>query len=511
MIIGLFALSLDLILGYAGVVSLGHAAFFGLGGYTAGILASQGFGDPTLGSSWRRRRRGRRLRHRALVLRGSDLTRLMVTLGVSLMLGELANRNGWLTGGADGLNFSMGPVLGLFPIDFTGQRNAALYSFVVLFVLFALARRIVQSPFGLSLRGDPREPAARRRARHDTAGASLRSIRSRRPTPASPARCSPQTTQIVSLDLFDFHRSADVLLMLIIGGAGYLYGGLIGAAVFIVLRDVLSAATPEYWEFWIGLAARRARARRPRADRRSAPAARSPSCAPRRAGARRERAGAGDARPRAPFRRTDRHRRCFVRDRARRAPGADRPQRRRQDDAGQSADGRAQADRGRGPAGGAMSPAAASARVGAASSRTFQINQLFPDLTPAESLCLAIAERNGSGADFWRVAGGRPAIVAEIEDAARRVSASTADGPADPHAALRQATPARDRARARLPPARAAARRAGGRRAGGASAPTSSPRWPPCRPTSPILLIEHDMDLVFSFASAFPCWWRDAF
>jgi branched-chain amino acid transport system permease protein len=61
-----------------------------------------------------------------------------------------------------------------------------------------------------------------------------------------------QTTQIVSLDLFDFHRSADVLLMLIIGGAGYLYGGIIGAGIFIVLRDVISSATPEYWEFWIG-------------------------------------------------------------------------------------------------------------------------------------------------------------------------------------------------------------------------------------------------------------------
>jgi branched-chain amino acid transport system ATP-binding protein len=48
-------------------------------------------------------------------------------------------------------------------------------------------------------------------------------------------------------------------------------------------------------------------------------------------------------------------------------------------------------------------------------SRTFQINQLFPDLTPAESLALAISERNGSGADFWRIVGGRPEIVAEIE------------------------------------------------------------------------------------------------
>ena len=101
-----------------------------------------------------------------LLLRGSDLTRLMVTLGVSLMLGELANRNGWLTGGADGLNFSMGKVLGLFPIGFTGQRNAALYSFVVLFVLFAVARRLAPVAVRPGAGGDPREPAARRRARH---------------------------------------------------------------------------------------------------------------------------------------------------------------------------------------------------------------------------------------------------------------------------------------------------------------------------------------------------------
>jgi len=250
---GLFALSLDLILGITGIVSLGQAAFFGLGAYAAAILASKGIADPTLGllvGALVAAAVG--LVTAPLLLRGSDLTRLMVTLGVSLMLGELANRSGWLTGGADGLNFSMGKVLGLFPIGFTGQRNAALYSFAVLFILFALARRLAQSPFGLALAAI-RENRLRAGALGIATSRRIVAIYTVSAAYAGVAGALlAETTQIVSLDLFDFHRSADVMLMLIIGGAGYLYGGVIGAAVFIVLRDVISAATPEYWEFWIG-------------------------------------------------------------------------------------------------------------------------------------------------------------------------------------------------------------------------------------------------------------------
>lgn len=254
LVAGLFALSLDLILGLAGIVSLGQAAFLGVGAYAAGVLANAGYADPTLG-----------LVVAALVaaalgfvtapllLRGADLTRLMVTLGVALILGELANRNAWLTGGADGLNFATGKVLGLFPIDFTGQRNAALYSLVVLFVLFVAARRLRQSPFGLALAAI-RENRLRAGALGVATGWRIVVIYTVAAAYAGVAGgLLAQTTGIVSLDLFDFHRSADVMLMLIIGGAGYLYGGIIGAAAFIVLRDVISAATPEYWEFWIGL------------------------------------------------------------------------------------------------------------------------------------------------------------------------------------------------------------------------------------------------------------------
>ena len=153
-ILALFALSLDLILGYSGIISLGHAAYFGFGGYVAGLLAKHGIiTEPVLAlivSGLAASVLG--FVTSFLVLRGSDLTRLMVTLGVSLVLREIANQIDWLTGGADGLQgVILAPVLGLFPFDIAGH-TAYVYSLLVVFVLFLLARRIVNSPFGLSLR-----------------------------------------------------------------------------------------------------------------------------------------------------------------------------------------------------------------------------------------------------------------------------------------------------------------------------------------------------------------------
>lgn len=253
-ILALFALSLDLILGYAGIVSLGHAAFYGMGAYTAGLLAKHGLGDPLLGlaaagavaavvgfaTSF-------------LLLRGSDLTRLMVTLGIALMLFELANRLDWLTGGADGLQgVTMGPVLGMFEFDLWG-KTAFFYSFAVLFVLFYVARRVVHSPFGLSIRAI-KGNALRSRAVGVSNAARLVAIYTLSAAYAGIAGAlTAQTTQFVSLEVFDFHRSADVLLVLVLGGVGYLYGGLFGAIIFRFMQDWLSSITPHYWQFWIGL------------------------------------------------------------------------------------------------------------------------------------------------------------------------------------------------------------------------------------------------------------------
>jgi len=253
-ILGLFAVSLDLILGYAGIVSLGHAAFFGFGAYAAGLFAKHASADPLAGLLVGMGAAGLLgLLTSPLILRGSDLTRLMVTLGVALILGELANSLGGITGGADGLQgIVMGPVLGLFEFDIFG-RVAYLYSLAVLFALFVLARRITGSPFGLSLRAIRDNPL-----RASASGVPLHwrlvAVYTLAAAYAGAAGALlAQTTQFVSLDVLAFHRSADLMLVLIIGGAGYLYGGLIGAVVFKLLQDVIASFTPQYWMFWIGL------------------------------------------------------------------------------------------------------------------------------------------------------------------------------------------------------------------------------------------------------------------
>ena len=251
--LGLFALSLDLVLGYAGILSLGHAAFFGVGAYAAGIAARNGIEQPLVGLAlaWAVASLIG-LATSPLVLRGSDLTRLMVTLGVASILYEVANRLTWLTGGADGLQgMVVGPVLGMFEFDLEG-RVAAAYCLAVAFLGFLVAQRLVHSSFGWSLRairGNPMRaaaigvPVARRLIAAYTAGAGLAGIA---------GALLAQSTGFVSLDVLAFHRSADVMLVLVLGGVGWLGGGLVGAVVFKVLQDLLSAWTPQYWQFWIG-------------------------------------------------------------------------------------------------------------------------------------------------------------------------------------------------------------------------------------------------------------------
>jgi branched-chain amino acid transport system permease protein len=253
--LGLFALSLDLILGYAGIISLGHAAFFGLGAYTAALLAKHEIiNEPVLAllvSGLAAMALG--FVTSFLVLRGSDLTRLMVTLGVALVLRELANRYGWLTGGADGLQgVTIKPVLGMFRFDMFGHTGYA-YCLTVLFLLFLIARRLVNSPFGLSLMSVKGNPL-RSSAIGISVDARLIAIYTVAAAYAGIAGALlAQTTAFASLEVFSFDRSADLLLVLIIGGAGYLYGGLIGAIIFKFMQDYLSALTPQYWPFWIGL------------------------------------------------------------------------------------------------------------------------------------------------------------------------------------------------------------------------------------------------------------------
>jgi len=254
MIAALFALSLDLILGYARIISLGHAAFFGIGAYAAGLLAKYGWGEPLTGlvvAAVAAAAVG--LLTSFLVVRGEDLTRLMVTLGIGLMLYEAANQAAFITGGVDGLSgVEMRKLFGVFGFGLDG-KTAYVYSLAVLFIVFVFARTLVRSPFGLSLRGiregERRMPAIGVSVRRKlvavyTIAAGIAGIA---------GALLAQTTQFVGLDSLGFPRSADLVIMLVLGGAGHLYGALVGAAVFMVLQDYLANLNPVYWQFWLGL------------------------------------------------------------------------------------------------------------------------------------------------------------------------------------------------------------------------------------------------------------------
>lgn len=254
LIVGLFALSLDLIVGYARIASLGHAAFFGLGAYTAGLLSVHGWGEPITGLLMGGLAAGLLgLLVSFLIVRGNDLARLMVTLGIGMIVYEAANRAAFITGGADGLSgMAVWRLLGVFEFDVYGT-TAFFYAFAVLFLIALLVRRLVQSPFGLGLRGiregERRMPAIGADVRGKltiafTLSAAIAGVA---------GALLAQTTAFVALDSLSFHRSAEILMILILGGAGHLYGGLIGAAAFLLAHHFLASMNPVYWQLWIGL------------------------------------------------------------------------------------------------------------------------------------------------------------------------------------------------------------------------------------------------------------------
>lgn len=254
LIAGLFAVSLDLALGYAGILTVGHAAFFGVGAYTAGLLAVHGWGEPFSGvaaallvcgltgylSSW-------------LVIRGADLTRLMITIAVCALLAELAIQYTDLTGGSDGLQgMVLDSVLGKFPFDLYG-RTAFVYAYVLVLLAFLLVRRVLHSPLGWSLRG-LHANRLRMRALGTPVNQRLRMAYSLSAAIAGVAGALfAQTAQFVGVDVLSFHRSAEVLIILVLGGTGRLYGGLVGAIVYMAAHETFADLDPRYWMLGLGM------------------------------------------------------------------------------------------------------------------------------------------------------------------------------------------------------------------------------------------------------------------
>lgn len=253
-VLALFTLSLELLVGQAGILSLGHAAFFGIGAYAAAFLALAGWEEPISGLLIAGGIAGLAgLAMAPLVLRASGLTQLMVTLCLGLMLHEAASRGRDWTGGDDGLSgFLNSPVLGLFEFDLFGVTGY-LYALAVLGLCFAAFSLMRAAPFGTALRGIRQNPV-RMAALGTPVGARLAQAYALSAAMAGLAGAlMAETTQSVALEALSFQRSAEVLIVLILGGVGSRYGALIGAAVYVLARDWLSALSPEYWLGWLGL------------------------------------------------------------------------------------------------------------------------------------------------------------------------------------------------------------------------------------------------------------------
>lgn len=250
----LFALSLDLIVGYAGIVTLGHAAFFGLGAYTAGILSVRaGINDPLIqlvASGVTAGLLG--VVTGAIILRTRGLALMMLTLAIGSICLEVANKASSLTGGADGLaGITIAPVLGQFRFDLYG-KTSYLYCLAILFVCWWFVRRLVYSPFGASLAGI-RENNLRMHAIGAPVYLRMLAVYAISAALAGFAGALlTQTSQFVGLNVLSFELSGEMLVMLILGGVGRIYGAFAGPAVYMIAQDQLAKQFPEYWYLGIG-------------------------------------------------------------------------------------------------------------------------------------------------------------------------------------------------------------------------------------------------------------------
>ena len=256
LITALFALSLDLVLGYAGIVTLGHAAFFGAGAYTVGMLAKHGiWTEPITGlilAALVAAAAG--LGSGLVLLRTQGLTLLMLTLCTMALLEEAANLGHAYTGGFDGLDsLPIAPLLGRFEFNPLYPTTQYLYALAVLFLCFAFARTLVYSSFGQSLTGIRENtlrmhavgaPVRRRLVICYTIAAAMAGVA---------GGIWAQANAYVNLGTLGLDRAATVLIILVLGGHGRLYGAFVGAVAYMVLSHFLAKIYPTAWQLGLGL------------------------------------------------------------------------------------------------------------------------------------------------------------------------------------------------------------------------------------------------------------------
>jgi branched-chain amino acid transport system permease protein len=252
----LFALSLDLALGYAGIITLGHAAFFGTGAYTVGLLAFHGIWTEPITSLGLAALAAAAIGFASgvVLLRTQGLTLLMLTLCTMALLQEATNMAHDYTGGFDGLpSLDIAPVFGIFDFNPLYPDTQYLYSLAVLLLCFLIIRTLIYSPFGQSLTGIRENllrmhavgaPVRRRLVLCYTISAAIAGIA---------GGLWAQTNAYVNLSALDLDRAATVLIILILGGYGRLYGAFVGAVAYLALEHFLARVYPTAWQLGLGL------------------------------------------------------------------------------------------------------------------------------------------------------------------------------------------------------------------------------------------------------------------
>jgi branched-chain amino acid transport system permease protein len=252
--ISFLVLSLDLVTGYCGIATLGHAAQFGVAAYAVGIACVRGVTDPVAllaigivaGTLMG-------LISGALIARFRGLPQLVLSIAIGQLVAALANKLQWLTGGSDGMSGILpGKVFGIYNFDMY-SRTAFLFSLATLVVVFMALSRFVRSPFGLLCRGIKDDDLRARMIgvavyprlviMYGVAGAVA----------GVGGALTAISTGVVGLDSVGFERSAEALVMLVLGGAGHLWGALVGALIFQIFEHIVSAADPFHWMTLVGL------------------------------------------------------------------------------------------------------------------------------------------------------------------------------------------------------------------------------------------------------------------
>lgn len=254
LIMAMFALSLDVALGIAGIVTLGHAVFFGVGAYAAGLISIAGWHEPIstvlfagICSALLAGLLG------PFILRLTGLPLVMVTLTICICFWEAANKMGWLTGGDDGLlGIAFDPIFGIFNWTIYGTTEYVYVLVWLLLVFFAL-RQLAGSAFGIALRGI-RENRLRMQLlgspvlRHLVVAYTISAF-----VAGIAGALLAQTTKFVGLEVLSVETSIDVVVMLVLGGVGHLFGALLGTPLYLLVKDLSKQWNPHAWMIVIGL------------------------------------------------------------------------------------------------------------------------------------------------------------------------------------------------------------------------------------------------------------------